>query len=1087
MNAPPPRRLFLSSVIDRSLARSDLARHLKREIAGEVYFDPFSRARYATDASIYQIRPIGVVVPQTEEDLATVVDIARAHQVPILSRGAGTSQCGQTVGAALVVDCSKFLRQIIRIDPEAARAEVQPGITLDALNARLRSHGLWYPVDISTSAQATLGGMAGNNSCGSRSLAYGNMVHHVLGIDAILADGTQQFFGEFERGDGRSGEMQIGSQRVRELITRLYEIGHRTQDAMRSHWPRVMRRVGGYNLDIFANRQAISERPYWAHIGSPGSLNFGQLLVGSEGTLAVSRRLHLHLSALPKSRVLGVVNFPSFQNAMHCTAEIVRLGPTAVELVDRTMIDLALANPAFRPVIEQVLLGPETQAILLVEFAGESRDIQLAALARLVTCMSDLGLPGSVIEMPDESAQKVLWDVRKAGLNIMMSMKGDGKPISFIEDCAVPLEHLADYTAALTDCFQRHGTQGTWYAHASVGTLHVRPILDLRRGDSTKMRAIAEEASALVRRFKGAFSGEHGDGLVRSEWVSWQFGPELTRAFEEVKDTFDPTALLNPGKIVRATKMDDETLFRYPPPDRPGTDGGTPAGETARPTAGTSPMHFVPSLDWSVWNVRNDASIPRDQLAAAAALTGGSVDGTVLLSPPGTGGDPTQGFAKAVEMCNNNGHCRKFDTGTMCPSFRVTRDEQHLTRGRANTLRQALAGQLGADAMTSDAMAQTMDLCVSCKGCRRECPTGVDMARMKIEFRQHWTARHGLSVRDRLFAYLPHYAGWIGRVAPLASALIRLRNGIPQLARLTEAWPGLSADASLPTWSSRAFSVNTRSTLGLAEGLPSAPSGPTTSTQVVLWADTFNDHFDPEILVDAQTVLRAAGCTVQVSRPAHDRRPLCCGRTFLAAGLVDKARAEAARTLRALAPALEAGASVVGLEPSCLLTLRDEFLVHRWEREPDGARLRELAQRLAGSALLFEQWLVAHSSAQQLALKALPQTRALVHGHCHQKAFGAFEVVLEVLRWIPQLKVEPITSSCCGMAGSFGYEAEHARISKAMAELDLLPAVRQAGRETLIVADGTSCRHKISDGTQRKPLHVAQVLARALSSCGSPP
>lgn len=1072
-------------MIDRSLARSDLATHLKREIAGEVHFDAFSRGRYATDASIYQITPIGVVVPQTEEDLATVVDIARAHQVPILSRGAGTSQCGQTVGAALVVDCSKFLRDIIRIDPDAARVEVQPGITLDALNARLRPHGLWYPVDISTSAQATIGGMAGNNSCGSRSLAYGNMVHHVLGIDAILADGTQQFFGEFERGDGRAGEMQIGSQRVRELITRLYEIGNGAQDAMQMMWPRVLRRVGGYNLDIFANRQAISERPYWAHIGSPGSLNFGQLLIGSEGTLAVSRRLHLHLSALPKARVLGVVNFPSFQKAMQCTAEIVRLGPTAVELVDRTMIDLALANPAFRPVIEHALLGPETQAILLVEFAGESRDFQLAALARLVACMSDLGLPGSVIEMPDETAQKVLWDVRKAGLNIMMSMKGDGKPISFIEDCAVPLAHLADYTAALTECFERHGTQGTWYAHASVGTLHVRPILDLRRGDSTKMRAIAEEAAALVRRFKGAFSGEHGDGLVRSEWVGWQFGPELTRAFEQVKDTFDPTALLNPGKIVRATRMDDETLFRYPPPERSSPDTAFGADDSAddgaHPSAAPPPMQFSPGLDWSVWNVRNDASIPRDQLAAAAARTGGSVDGTVLLSPPGTGGDPTQGFAKAVEMCNNNGHCRKFDTGTMCPSFRVTRDEQHLTRGRANTLRQALAGQLGADAMTSDAMAQTMGLCVSCKGCRRECPTGVDMAKMKIEFRQQWILRHGLSVRDRLFAYLPHYAGWVGRIAPLASALIRLRNRIPQLARLTEAWLGLSARASLPAWSSRAFSANVPPSNCLTEGLRANPRGQPTHTQVVLWADTFNEHFDPDILVDAQTVLRAAGCTVLVSKPAHERRPLCCGRTFLAAGLVDQARAEAARTLRALAPALEAGACVVGLEPSCLLTLRDEFLVHRWEQEPDGPRLRELAQRLAGSALLFEQWLIAHSSAHQLGLKALPQTRALVHGHCHQKAFGAFESVLEVLRWIPQLQVDTITSSCCGMAGAFGYEAEHAEISQAMAELNLLPAVRQAESDTLIVADGTSCRHQIANGARRRSLHVAQIMARALS------
>lgn len=1041
------------------MARGDLALHLKRELAGEVYFDPFSRARYATDASIYQIRPVGVVVPRTEEDLTTVVDIAREHQVPILTRGAGTSQCGQTVGAGLVVDCSKFLRHVINLDTEAARVEVQPGITLDTLNAHLRPHGLWYPIDISTSAQATLGGMAGNNSCGSRSLAYGNMVHHVLGIDAILADGTHQFFGEFERGDGRPGEMQIGSQRVRELVTRLYEIGHGAHDAMQRHWPRLLRRVGGYNLDILASlnhQPSIADRPYWTDIAEPGSLNFAQLLVGSEGTLAVSRRLHLHLSELPRARVLGVVNFPSFQQAMQCTAEIVRLGPTAVELVDRTMIDLALANPAFRPVIEQVLLGQgthsnaSTQAILLVEFAGESRDQLLTALARLGVCMADLGLAGSVVEMPDEHAQKMLWDVRKAGLNLMMSMRGDGKPISFIEDCAVPLEHLAEYTAELTECFKRHGTQGTWYAHASVGTLHVRPILDLRRGDSVKMRAIAEEASALVRRFKGAFSGEHGDGLVRTEWVGWQFGADLTRAFEAVKDAFDPTGLLNPGKIVRGSKMDDESLFRF------------------APKVSEAPS-FSPGLDWSAWNVRSDPSIPRDQLTEAAQRTGGRVDGTVLLSPPGSGDDPTLGFAKAVEMCNNNGHCRKFDAGTMCPSFRVTRDEQHLTRGRANTLRQALDGQLGPDAMTSDQMAQTMGLCVSCKACRRECPTGVDMARMKIEFRQQWSERHGLSLRDRLFAFLPHYAGSVSRISPLATTLIKMRNRMPTLARLTERWLGLSAQTPLPMWSARPFSASHPAPLDAAR-----------KPQIILWADTFNNHFDSEILVDAQAVLEATGCEVQISKPTSETRPLCCGRTFLAAGLVAKARAEAARTLRALAPALDAGAVVVGLEPSCLLTLRDEFLVHRWDQEADGNRLRALAQRLAGNALLFEEWLVIRQKTDPLPLTALPQTRALVHGHCHQKAFGAFNAVLDVLRLIPDLSVEAISSSCCGMAGGFGYEQEHAGISRAMAELDLLPAVRHAAPDTLIVADGTSCRHQIANGTRREALHVAQVIARAL-------
>ncbi len=480
--------------------------------------------------------------------------------------------------------------------------------------------------------------MAGNNSCGSRSIAYGNMVHNVLAIEALLADGTEARFGP-ER------EMETGAPRVRELLGRLRTIGARERDEIERQLPKVLRRVGGYNIDVFC---AQSERPYT----EDGSVNYAHLLVGSEGTLAWTRALTLKLAPPPRHRTLGVVNFPTLYKAMESARHIVGLGPSAVELVDRTMIDLARGNPAFRSVIEGALSGAP-DAILLVEFIGEARDDPVRRLADLAALMGDLGLPESVVPMTDAAAQKALWEVRKAGLNIMMSMKGDGKPVSFIEDCAVPLPHLADYVDRLTQVFAKHGTRGTWYAHASVGTLHVRPILDMRRDGAAKMRAIAEEASAMVREYKGAFSGEHGDGLVRSEWVEWQFGPRLTRALEEIKDLFDPTGLMNPGKIVRATRMDDATLFRFAPGYR------------------TLPLETA--LDWSAWDVRNDP--------AADTLTA-----------PGTGGDPAHGFAKAVEMCNNNGHCRKFDAGTMCPSYRATRDEQHVTRGRANTLRLALSG-----------------------------------------------------------------------------------------------------------------------------------------------------------------------------------------------------------------------------------------------------------------------------------------------------------------------------------------------------------------------------------------------------------
>ncbi|MFW7343451.1 FAD-linked oxidase C-terminal domain-containing protein [Pollutimonas sp. H1-120] len=1006
MNAPLPHQAHA----DLNPIHLELAARLRKETQGEVLFDRGARGRYSTDASIYQVEPVGVLVPRTVADVAAALGICREMSVPVLARGGGTSQCGQTVGAALVIDNSKYLNRVLDFDLDAMTVTVEPGIVLDHLNAWLKPHGVWFPVDVSTAAQCTLGGMAGNNSCGSRSIAYGNMVHNVISIDALLLDGTEARFAD-------EGQMANEPVRLRDIAARLRLIAKRERDEIERAVPRVMRRVGGYNLDVFHPQ---SPRPY----DPDGKVNLAHILVGSEGTLAYTRRITLKLAPLPAAKALGVVNFPTFYQAMDLTRHIVKLGPCAVELVDRTMIDLARGNPAFRPVIDQALIG-EPEAILLVEFAGESKDEQLALLAQLVDLMGELGLPGSVVEMPDAAAQKALWEVRKAGLNIMMSMRGDGKPVSFIEDCAVPLEHLAEYTSKLTDVFSRHGTRGTWYAHASVGTLHVRPILDMRTDGAEKMRAIAEEAGALVREYKGAFSGEHGDGLVRSEWVAWQFGPRLTRAFEEIKDLFDPDRLMNPGKIVRSSKMDDASLFRFKP------------GYRAEP--------LETALDWSAWNVQNDPAA--DSIGA-----------------PGTGGDPAQGFAKAVEMCNNNGHCRKFDAGTMCPSYRVTRDEQHLTRGRANTLRLALSGQLGPDAFTSDEMRATMDLCVSCKGCKRDCPTGVDMARMKIEFLNQWRQKRGLALKDRLIATMPRWAPWAARLP----FLFNLRDTLPGAAWLSERLLGFSAKRSLPKWRSDIFTRQ------------DAPSQADTA-DVVLFADTFNNYFDSENPRAALQVLQAAGYKVHIARPAANdaeaKRPLCCGRTYLSAGMVDQAKAEARRIIDALRPFIARGVPVVGLEPSCLLTLRDEFLV---------MGLGEEARALAGNAYLFEEFLASELKAGRLNLKLgpLPEKRALLHGHCHQKAFDAVKPIQQVLALIPDLKVELIESSCCGMAGSFGYEASHYETSMKMAELSLLPAVRKAGPDTLLVADGTSCRHQIADGTQPegglRAEHVARVLQRAL-------
>ncbi len=959
-----------------------LAARLKREVRGEVLFDRASRGRYSTDASIYQIEPVGVVVPRTEEDAITAFRIALEEGVPVLPRGAGTSQCGQTVGAALVIDSSQYLNSIVSLDASARTVTVQPGVVLDQLNAALRPHGLWFPVDVSTSAQATIGGMAGNNSCGSRSIHYGNMVHNVAAIDAVLADGSEYRFGAVP---GDLGKLDAQPGYV-DLVKRIRGIAAREAEEIEHRVPKLLRRVAGYNLDMM--------------LGEP--FNMAHVLVGSEGTLAYSRRLHLKLSPLPPHKTLGVCHFPTFHASMEAPRRMVELKPVAVELVDRTMIDLARGNAAFRPIVEQFIRG-EPEAILLVEFAGEDRDEPLRKLAQLSELMGELGFPGSVVEITDARLQREVWEVRKAGLNIMMSMKGDGKPVSFIEDCAVPLEHLAEYTERLTRVFEKHGTRGTWYAHASVGCLHVRPVLNMREDGAQKMRAIAEEAADLVKQYKGSYSGEHGDGLVRSEWIEPFYGPRLTRTFEEIKDLFDPKGLLNPGKIVRPSKQDDRTLYRYPPGYR------------------TIPIRTA--LDWS----EHESGTTR----------------------------PGDGFAKAVEMCNNNGHCRKFDAGVMCPSYRVTREEQHLTRGRANSLRLALSGQLGPDALGSDELYATLDLCVSCKGCRRECPTGVDMAKMKIEFLHHYRRRHGIGLKERLIAYLPRYAPFASRFAPLVNSM---QAG-------TKSLLGLARRRSLPAWRSDAFSDAAASGAAPAAG----------TREVVLLVDTFSRYFEPENAHAALAVLLAAGYAVGLPRALEGGRPLCCGRTFLASGLVDEARAEARRTIRALMPFVERGVPVVGLEPSCLLGLRDEFL----SLHPDSS-----ARALADNSFLFEEFVTREAEAGHFKpeLKPLPQKKALLHGHCHQKAFDVMSDVERALKLVPGLEVETIESSCCGMAGSFGYEGAHYEVSMKMAEASLLPRVRKAGADELIVADGTSCRHQIRDGSGRSAIHVARVLQQALVS-----
>ncbi len=929
---------------------------LKNQIKGEVLNKRFDRGRYATDASIYQIMPQAVLIPKTWEDVEAALDFAKTEGIALLPRGGGTSQSGQTVNNALVVDFTQHLNKVISYDPEAGMATVQPGLVLDNLNRQLKSDGWWYPVDVSTSSRATIGGMTANNSCGSRSIRYGKMQDNVMGLEAMLVDGTLRQFGHADNNQSLDADMM--------------GLAIREQDEIASRFPNVQRRVGGYNIDAL-----LGDQP-----------NMAELLVGSEGTLAITKSIDLKLSPLLKTKTLGVCHFPTFHAAMDAAQHIVKLGPVAVELVDHNMIRLGRDIPQFRPIVDSFVRG-NPEALLLVEFA-ETPDENRRRLTALGELMADLGFhwndagkaEGGVVEAEDPQFQARIWGVRTQGLNIMMSMRSEGKPVSFVEDCAVPLEHLADFTGRLTDVFRKHGTDGTWYAHASVGLLHVRPVLNLRQDMGLKqMRAIAEEAFDLVSHYKGSHSGEHGDGIVRSEFHEKMYGSKMVRIFETIKDRFDPDAVLNPGKITRSPKMDDRSLTRWPQ-------------EYAVQNIDTV-------FDWQDW--------------------------------PG-------GLSGAAEMCNNNGACRKSVGGVMCPSFRVTGQEKDLTRGRANVLRLALTGQFGKDAFTSDEMADAMALCVGCKACQSECPMSVDMAKMKTEVQAARVKAKGLSLRDWVIATLPRMAPLAAKIAPLANTALKFGRVI-----------GFDHRRSLPKFQKPYQGQNNN----------------IQDADVLLFADTFNRHFDPETLRAAERVIARTGRSVGVvSAPGP---ALCCGRTYLSAGQIDKAKAEMKRTTDAFRKALDAGKTIVGLEPSCTLMFRDEAvnLIPDWTKD-HGAQI-----------LTFAEY-ITQNTPEGLTL---PDTKVLVHGHCHQKAMGVAQNTVDSVNDIAGANAEMIDSSCCGMAGVFGYQAETADVSRQMAELTLAPAVRAASEDTIIVADGFSCRCQIKDVTAREATSLAVLLDRAWS------
>ncbi len=1053
------RRPFRRPDALRSFATSRLARRLARHVEGAVRFDAISCALYSTDASIYEVPPLGVVLPKTLDDVEAVLDVAREEGVPVLPRGAGTSQCGQTVGRAVVVDTSRHLTRICAVDEEDRTATVEPGVVLDALNRALAPSGLFFPVDVATASRATIGGMAGNNSGGARSIRYGVTADNVLAIEASLPEGGVATFGP-GGGAGRGGPgrtrgpaakgSRVGADRAGEIVARVQQIAEREASELERRVPGVARHVAGYNLH---------------RLLAPGA-PVAELLVGSEGTLAFFRRITLKLARRPRRRVLATCGFPSLRSALDAVQHIVELRPHAVELVDEAVLRLARRHDQFRGAVEGLAPGG-ARAVLLVEFAGEEREPLLRKLDALEDATGPGGHGRGISRAETAAAQDAVWRVRRTAMNIVMSAEGPRRPVSIVEDCAVPLPLLAEYAEAVTDIFARHGTRGAWYAHASVGCLHVRPSLDVRDpGDLAALRAIAEETHDVVRRLGGSHSGEHGDGILRSEFIEPMLGSRLAGAFADVKRAFDPDGLMNPGKIVDPPRMDDAALLRLEPARAPTDDRGR--RDMRREQHG---LRGAPA----------DAQPVTSRAGEAASLPSAPGGAPLPLARHGGGGvggmdwTDTGGFAAALGRCNNNGACRKTQSGVMCPSFRVTREERDATRGRANVLRLAMSGALGPEGLGAPEVADALELCVACKACRRECPVGVDMARMKAEtlYRRRQTGRRAggarAEIRQRLFASLPRYAPAAAR----ARRLLNLRNRSPRLAWAGERLLGISAGRALPAWQARPFRD---AELAQAAGnTPLVPEG----SAAVLFVDTFHRFFEPEVARAGATVLRNLGVEPLAAVP--DGPPLCCGRTWISAGLLDQARATLARTVGVLAPLAATGLPILGLEPSCLLTLREDapLLV-------PGEEARVVADR---AVLLDERLAASDFSAERRQPVEVVSGRgsggvARVHGHCHQKAAGAAGATLRVVEMFAGLQAVAAPATCCGMAGSFGYEAEHASISQAMGELDLLPAVRASPTRDVIVANGFSCRSQIREFTDRTPRHVATLIAERMAGGG---
>ena len=972
-------------------ALPDFLAALRSQSEGAIRTDDFSRILYSTDASIYQVMPHGVFLPRTSDDVHAAVALAAQYGIRIVPRGGGSSLAGQAVGEALVIDFTAYLDNILDFSKEEQWVRVQPGIVLDRLNSTLATEGLLFGPDPASSNRAAMGGIVSNNSTGSHSICYGMTADHVMEMNAVLSDGSRVNFGpveaehldRFQQKSGLEGKLYRA---LRRLTT-----SEANRAAILEGTPRHWRRCGGYNLDRF-----IGAGPSFHWKPHDERFNLARMVCGAEGTLAVIQDVTLNLVPSPEAQGLGVVHFGSLDEALSAVPVILEVNPSAVELLDNLGITLCRGVPDYARLLDGFIEG-DPDCILITEFYGNSKAEVGDKIDKLQSHLNHHS-SGTVVKVLDPARQQDVWKVRKVGLGLLMSIKGDHKPIPFIEDAAVPTQHLAEYVRKIDAFCSALNTRVAYYAHASAGCVHIRPLINAKAAtEIAKIPEITAFAVELLHGYGGSLSSEHGDGRVRS-WMNERFfGPALYGLYREVKGLFDPENILNPGNVV---------------------DGPSPTSDL-RYGEEYQALQLSTTLDW----------------------------------------ESDQGFDRAVEMCNGAGICRKEDAGAMCPSFMVTREEEHSTRGRANLLRAALSGTLPHSALTSERMYEAMDLCVECKACKAECPSSVDMAKIKFEFLAQYHQKNGTPFRSRLFGD----AARLGRMgsgfhAGLANAV--LRSGAAR--RAMEAMMGLSRHRTLPAFAKEPFTRWFRRKPQSSDGRP----------QVVLFNDTFTTYHEPEIAISATEVLEAAGFSVVL--PGH----WCCGRPMISKGLVEQARRAARRTVDSLASYAEQGVPIIGLEPSCLLSIRDEYLYLLPGYEP--------AHRVAEQSLLFEEFIARLAEQGELSLDLIrAEQSVLLHGHCHQKALAGTASAKRVLSLPQGYRVQEIDSGCCGMAGSFGYEKEHYDISIRMAEHRLLPAIRAEADDTIVVAAGTSCRHQIRDGTGCEPLHPAQVLRNALATAAA--